>query len=179
MHSFSLPDDLVERVAARTGKAHPFDVMDPAKTALVVIDMQNYFMKPGCSGRSAEGARHRARRVTGWRPRCARSAAMSCGSRTPPTTPALPGRCSNDNLMTPQNATAATSTMDTGARGPRAVAAARRAAGRRADRQEALQRLHPGLVRHRGASARARHRHAADRRHRHAVSAAKARRATP
>ncbi|MDB5599396.1 MAG: hypothetical protein JWN71_1440 [Xanthobacteraceae bacterium] len=50
MHSFSLPADLVERVTARTGRAHPFDVMDPSKTALVVIDMQNYFMKPGFQG---------------------------------------------------------------------------------------------------------------------------------
>jgi len=50
MHTFSLPDDLIERVAARSGKAHPFDVMDPAKTALVVVDMQNYFMKPGFQG---------------------------------------------------------------------------------------------------------------------------------
>ena len=50
MHKFSLPDDLIERVATRTGKAHPFDVMKPAKTALVVVDMQNYFVKPGYQG---------------------------------------------------------------------------------------------------------------------------------
>ncbi len=50
MHAFSLPGDLIERVVARSGKAHPFDVMDPAKTALVVIDMQNYFLKPGYQG---------------------------------------------------------------------------------------------------------------------------------
>ncbi|MBI1203834.1 MAG: isochorismatase family protein [Rhodopseudomonas sp.] len=50
MHKFSLPADLIERVAARTGKAHPFDVMNPAKTALVVVDMQNYFVKPGYQG---------------------------------------------------------------------------------------------------------------------------------
>jgi ureidoacrylate peracid hydrolase len=50
MHSFSLPADLVERVTARTGRPHPFDVMEPSKTALVVIDMQNYFMKPGFQG---------------------------------------------------------------------------------------------------------------------------------
>jgi ureidoacrylate peracid hydrolase len=29
------------------GKLHPFDTIDPHKTALVVIDMQNYFVKPG------------------------------------------------------------------------------------------------------------------------------------
>lgn len=50
MHQFSLPADMVENVTARTGRAHPFDVMDPVKTALVIIDMQNYFMKPGFQG---------------------------------------------------------------------------------------------------------------------------------
>lgn len=50
MHEFSLPSDLIEGVTNRTGRAHPFDVMNPAKTAFVVIDMQNYFMKPGFQG---------------------------------------------------------------------------------------------------------------------------------
>ena len=50
MHPFSLPEDLVARVKARTGRAHPFDVMDPARTALVVVDMQNYFVKEGFMG---------------------------------------------------------------------------------------------------------------------------------
>lgn len=50
MHEFSLPSDLIEGVTKRTGRAHPFDVMDPAKTAFVVVDMQNYFMKPGFQG---------------------------------------------------------------------------------------------------------------------------------
>lgn len=50
MHEFSLPTDLIEGVTNRTGRAHPFDVMNPAKTAFVVIDMQNYFMKPGFQG---------------------------------------------------------------------------------------------------------------------------------
>ena len=50
MHQFSLPADLIEGVTKRTGRAHPFDVMNPAKTAFVVIDMQNYFVKPGFQG---------------------------------------------------------------------------------------------------------------------------------
>ncbi|HEX9461367.1 MAG TPA: isochorismatase family cysteine hydrolase [Alphaproteobacteria bacterium] len=50
MHKLSLPPDLTERVIQRSGRAHPFDAMDPAKTAFVVIDMQNYFMKPGFQG---------------------------------------------------------------------------------------------------------------------------------
>src|SRR4051812_25603906 len=50
MHELSIPADLVDRVTTRTGRAHPFDVIEPGKTAFVVVDMQNYFMKPGFQG---------------------------------------------------------------------------------------------------------------------------------
>ncbi len=50
MHELSLPPDLVARMVARAGRPHPFDVMEPAKTAFVVVDMQNYFVKPGFQG---------------------------------------------------------------------------------------------------------------------------------
>jgi ureidoacrylate peracid hydrolase len=38
---------IVERVIARRGRLHLFDSLDPKKTALVVIDMQNAFVAPG------------------------------------------------------------------------------------------------------------------------------------
>jgi ureidoacrylate peracid hydrolase len=50
MHKLSIPADLVERVKQRAGREHPFDVMDPSKTAFVVVDMQNYFMHPDYQG---------------------------------------------------------------------------------------------------------------------------------
>ena len=50
MHALSIPPHVLERVIRRAGRPHPFDVIEPAKTALVVIDMQNYFMKPGFQG---------------------------------------------------------------------------------------------------------------------------------
>ena len=50
MHELSIPPHVLERVIRRAGRPHPFDVIEPAKTALVVIDMQNYFMKPGFQG---------------------------------------------------------------------------------------------------------------------------------
>jgi ureidoacrylate peracid hydrolase len=37
----------LDRVIARRGRIHWFDVLDPAKTALVVVDMQNTFCEPG------------------------------------------------------------------------------------------------------------------------------------
>ena len=39
--------EIVERVIARRGRLHLFDALDPKKTALVVIDMQNAFVAPG------------------------------------------------------------------------------------------------------------------------------------
>ncbi|MDB5572658.1 MAG: hypothetical protein JWM36_2001 [Hyphomicrobiales bacterium] len=50
MHHFKLADDLKGRVADRVGREHPFDTLLPERTALVVIDMQNYFLKPGYMG---------------------------------------------------------------------------------------------------------------------------------
>jgi len=50
MHSFSIPQDVLTRVKSRSGKAHPFDTLDARRTALIVIDLQNYFLKPGAQG---------------------------------------------------------------------------------------------------------------------------------
>ncbi|MGD9713117.1 MAG: isochorismatase family protein, partial [Thermomicrobiales bacterium] len=50
MHKFELPQDLMQRVSDRVGRAHPFDVVMPQRTALLVVDMQNYFVKQGFMG---------------------------------------------------------------------------------------------------------------------------------
>ncbi len=50
MHQLSIPPHVTERVVRRAGRPHPFDAMEPAKTAFVVVDMQNYFVKPGFQG---------------------------------------------------------------------------------------------------------------------------------
>ena len=47
MHKIAIASAPAERLQTRLGKRHPFDVIDPRKTALVVIDMQNYFVKEG------------------------------------------------------------------------------------------------------------------------------------
>ena len=41
MHTLSIPQSVVDRVVARRGREHVYDALDPAKTALVVVDMQN------------------------------------------------------------------------------------------------------------------------------------------
>jgi ureidoacrylate peracid hydrolase len=50
MHKLMIPETIRNRVRTRTGKQHPFDSLAAERTALVVIDLQNYFMKPGMPG---------------------------------------------------------------------------------------------------------------------------------
>ncbi len=47
MHTVSIPQSVIDRVIARRGREHCHDDLDPRKTALVVVDMQNAFMLPG------------------------------------------------------------------------------------------------------------------------------------
>lgn len=46
MNGVSVPQSVIDRVVARRGTAHPFAGLDPARTALVVVDMQAGFMDP-------------------------------------------------------------------------------------------------------------------------------------
>ena len=47
MHRVEIRREIVERVMARRGRLHLYDALDPKRTALVVIDMQNAFVAPG------------------------------------------------------------------------------------------------------------------------------------
>ncbi|PKP84332.1 MAG: isochorismatase [Alphaproteobacteria bacterium HGW-Alphaproteobacteria-2] len=47
MHQTAIRQQIIDRVTARRGRLHIFDHLDPARTALVVIDMQNTFVAPG------------------------------------------------------------------------------------------------------------------------------------
>lgn len=48
-----LPQWIIERVEARQGRLHPYDRFEAARTAFVVVDLQNYFMAPGYQGEVA------------------------------------------------------------------------------------------------------------------------------
>src|SRR5580692_1638354 len=50
MHKFTLPQADIARSIANRSKAHPFGSLNPGKTALIIIDMQNYFVAPGAQG---------------------------------------------------------------------------------------------------------------------------------
>jgi ureidoacrylate peracid hydrolase len=47
MHKVNIPQSVVNRVIERCGTAHPHAALDPVRTALVVIDLQNGFMMDG------------------------------------------------------------------------------------------------------------------------------------
>src|SRR5262249_50019712 len=50
MHKIAISPAALDRMTRRMGKLHPFDTMTPRKTGLLVIDIQNYFVKPGHQG---------------------------------------------------------------------------------------------------------------------------------
>lgn len=50
MHPSALPRPVLDRMISRRGRAYAFNKIDPQRTALVVIDMQNAFMSPGSAG---------------------------------------------------------------------------------------------------------------------------------
>jgi ureidoacrylate peracid hydrolase len=50
MNKTQIPPFAEERVRTKLGRLHPYDTIHPAATALVVVDMQNYFVKAGMPG---------------------------------------------------------------------------------------------------------------------------------
>jgi len=56
MHKVSIPQSVIDDVVRCRGREHVFDTLDPAKTALVVIDMQNGFMMKGIAHALCEEA---------------------------------------------------------------------------------------------------------------------------
>jgi ureidoacrylate peracid hydrolase len=47
VHQTKIRPEILDRVLARRGRIHWFDVLDPTKTALVIVDMQHTFCEPG------------------------------------------------------------------------------------------------------------------------------------
>ena len=47
MHNFIISDEIKEKIKLRRDKVHPFTNLNPNKTALIVVDMQNAFVEEG------------------------------------------------------------------------------------------------------------------------------------
>jgi ureidoacrylate peracid hydrolase len=56
MHKVTIPQSVIDDVVRCRGREHVFDTLDPAKTALIVVDMQNGFMLKGVAHALCEEA---------------------------------------------------------------------------------------------------------------------------
>ena len=56
MHHITAGQHVIDRVMVRRGRYHWFEILDPKRSALVVIDMQNTFCEPG-SPSEVQGSR--------------------------------------------------------------------------------------------------------------------------
>jgi ureidoacrylate peracid hydrolase len=56
MHKISIPQSVIDDVIKSRGREHVFDTLEPAKTALIVVDMQNGFMMKGVAHALCEEA---------------------------------------------------------------------------------------------------------------------------
>ena len=56
MHKVTIPQSVIDDVVRSRGREHVFDTLDPAKTALIVIDLQNGFMMKGVAHALCEQA---------------------------------------------------------------------------------------------------------------------------
>ncbi len=56
MHRISIPQSVVDDVVGQRGREHIFDDLDPKRTALLVVDMQNGFLMRGVAHALCEEA---------------------------------------------------------------------------------------------------------------------------
>ena len=56
MHKVVIPESIVKRVINHRGKEHIYEDLDPKKTALLAVDLQNAFMLPGVAHALCETA---------------------------------------------------------------------------------------------------------------------------
>lgn len=104
MHKLDVRKEIVDRVLKRRSRYHLFDRLDPAKTAFVVVDMQNLFCEPGAPAEVPE-----SRGICGGITRLA-SALRRLGGKVVWITSAITGEAGKsdwsmfvDNFIAPEN----------------------------------------------------------------------------
>ena len=102
MNWFDVPDVVAERVIARSGVDHPHADLDPRRTALVVVDLQNAFMDDEIGHAVCPMARDivpNVNRLASVVRAC--RAAVCSGSRTPTTNAARSNGATAQAMLTP------------------------------------------------------------------------------
>ena len=90
MHPYTIPAEVKERVMRRQGKLPSHDTIDASRTALVVVDMQNYFVAEGFP-LEVPAARGIVPNINRWRARLRAPAAPWSGCRPPRSARSKPG----------------------------------------------------------------------------------------
>ena len=178
MHPYAIPAEVKERVMRRQGKLPSHDTIDAARTALIVVDMQNYFVAEGfpLEVPAARGIvpninrLARALRAAGgtvvWVQTTAMGALETWGNH-------------HKHMLTPERAKTRLANLDEKAEGFALYPKLEAVADRSAREEGQVQRLHFRLVRHRRQIEEPRHREPAHRRHAHQCLLRVRRRATP
>ena len=95
MHRVEIRQEIIDRVLARRGRYHLFDRLEPAKTAVVVIDMQSTFCEPGAPAEvPASRGRHVADTVATLAPRSSARTKISVQTKMPLDSIGIPSNSS-------------------------------------------------------------------------------------
>lgn len=96
MHKVSIRQHIIDRVVARRGDVHWFTRLDPAKSALVIVDRQNTFCQSGAPGEVAASRDivPAINRLT-TRLRALGAPVIWCCTPAPTTRAAATGKCSS------------------------------------------------------------------------------------
>ena len=179
MHKVEIPDHIVARVLRRQGRWNVHDDVPPRQTAFVVVDMQNYFMAPGQQV-EIPAAREIVPNVNRLADALRRAGGLVVWIRTVSNEDSLKNWSHfHDVLNTPERKARRMEALRDGAFGAELWPGLDRAQGRSDRLQDALQRLHPGVVGPGGAIACARHHRGLDRQAPRPTPAVNAQHATP
>ena len=161
MHRYVVPASVKDRVVSRMGRLLAHDKIEAGRTALVVVNMQNYFCAQGfpaevpLSREIVPNINRMAKTV-----RAALCVDPDHGCRRARALAQLP-----DAHADAASAASAARWARRGIGRFQVVPGARGAAGRHTGQEDQLQRLHAWLIGHRRAAQSPRHRHGADHRH--------------
>src|SRR5260370_7801402 len=96
-----IPDEIVRRVIARRGSEHCFAELDPARTALVVIDLQHAFMNEAVGFAPLPAAHDILPAVNRLAPAAGATGGGAFSATMTPVTPPFPPRAPPPTLPPP------------------------------------------------------------------------------
>ena len=161
MHNYVVPASVKDRVVSRMGKLLAHDTIEADHTALIVVDMQNYFCVRGFPHEVPT-----SREIVPNINRMARAVRAAGGAVVWIQMTAI-GALEHwanyqTRMLTPDRQKKRLSGLDEASEGFKLFPEARGTWGRRADQKDQIQRLHARLLGHRRAAQSPRHRHATD-----------------